>query len=72
MSQISLAYMAPSLTPHDGLNPGYRVYLTDSSDPEATPAAARMPPGLCSHRMASDGPPMSLGWASDGRRMGLG
>ena len=36
VSQISLAYIAPSLTPHDGLNPGYRVYLTDSSGPEAT------------------------------------
>ena len=26
---ISVAYTAPSLTPHDGLNPGYRIYHVD-------------------------------------------
>jgi len=33
---ISMAFVTPSLTPHGGLNPAYRVYYTDSSRPEAT------------------------------------
>ena len=31
-----MAYITPSLTPHDGLNPAYRVYYTDSSRDNST------------------------------------
>ena len=33
---IGVGYIAPSLTPHDGMNPGYRIYLTDGHSPDAT------------------------------------
>lgn len=35
---ISVGFTAPSLTPHDGLNPGYRIFLSDSSRPDASHA----------------------------------
>jgi hypothetical protein len=28
---VSIAYLAPSQTPHDGLNPAYRVYTIDGN-----------------------------------------
>ena len=31
-----MAYITPSITPHDGLNPAYRVYYTDSSRDSST------------------------------------
>ena len=40
----------------------------DRGRSDATQAASRMPPDPCSLQMASDRPPMSLGWASDGPR----
>jgi len=33
---ISMAYITPSMTPYDGLNPAYRVYYTDSDRPNST------------------------------------
>ena len=33
---ISVAFIAPSITPHDYLNPGYRIYLTDGAREKST------------------------------------
>ena len=35
---LNIGYLGPSLTPHDGLNPGYRIYITDSKREEASHA----------------------------------
>ena len=35
---INVGYLGPSLTPHHGLNPAYRIYLTDTKREEASTA----------------------------------
>ena len=35
---INVGYLGPSLTPHHGLNPAYRIYLTDTEREEASTA----------------------------------
>jgi hypothetical protein len=40
---VSVAYLAPSLTPHDGLNPAYRIYHIDGGDQEEKATQGRRP-----------------------------